>query len=103
MGGVAGSGEIIEMPYAEYRKRFVYDADFLEDAKLAANKVLGEGTTLDNLHEVYPKESHDFVEYYVDGIDPDVDGMDWRSLRLVFEKIGNDHALAGIIHDQWTP
>ncbi|MGG3281148.1 hypothetical protein [Paenibacillus solani] len=36
-------------------------------------------------------------------IDRAVEGMDWRSLRLVFEKIGQDHALVGIAHDQWTP
>ncbi|MNW11118.1 hypothetical protein D3C71_2084880 [compost metagenome] len=52
---------------------------------------------------MYPKEQYDFVEYHITGIDPSVEEMDWRSLRLVFEKIGEDHALVGIIHDQWTP
>lgn len=102
-GTFAGSGELIEKTYAEYHKQFVYDADFDNDAEIAVNKRLGQSTTLDNLNEVYPKESHDFVEYYIKGIDPAVEGMDWRSLRLVFEKIGQDHALVGIIHDQWTP
>ncbi|WP_410513830.1 hypothetical protein PaeBR_05210 [Paenibacillus sp. BR2-3] len=99
----AGSGELIEMTYAEYHQQFVYDADFIKDAKIAENKSLGQGTTVNNLNEVYPQDSHDFVEYHIEGIDPAVEGMDWRSLRLVFEKIGDDHALVGIIHDQWTP
>jgi (p)ppGpp synthase/HD superfamily hydrolase len=28
--------------------------------------------------------------------------MDWRSLRLVFEKKNDIWYLVGIIHDQWT-
>ncbi|AOZ93009.1 hypothetical protein [Paenibacillus crassostreae] len=98
-----GNGDLIEMTFAEYYKRFIYDADFIKDGEIAMNEGLGESTTINNLKDVYPKDSHDFVEYYIDGIDPSVEGMDWRSLRLVFEKIGDDHALVGIIHDQWTP
>lgn len=99
----AGSGELIELTFAEYFKQFVYDADFAGDAEIALNKGLGQGTTVNNINEVYPKETHDFVEYHIDGIDPSVEGMDWRSLRLVFEKMGEDRALVGIVHDQWTP
>ncbi|MEC0240588.1 hypothetical protein P4H66_12055 [Paenibacillus dokdonensis] len=102
-GTFPGSGELIEKTFADYYKSFVYDADFKKDGKIALNKGLGQSTMINNLNEVYPKESYDFVEYYIDGITPAMDGMDWRSLRLVFEKIGEDHALVGIIHDQWTP
>lgn len=98
-----GTGEVIELSYAEYYKQFVYNADFITDAKIALNKGLGQSTNLNNLNEVYPQENYDFVEYYIDGTDPANEGMDWKSLRLVFEKIGEDHALVGIIHDQWTP
>lgn len=99
----AGSGELIKLTFAEYFKQFVYDADFAGDAEIALNRGLGQGTTVNNINEVYPKETHDFVEYHIDGIDPSVEGMDWRSLRLVFEKMGEDRALVGIVHDQWTP
>ncbi|WP_075619647.1 hypothetical protein [Paenisporosarcina indica] len=98
-----GSGDLIELTYADYHKKFVYDADFFKDAKISLNEVQGESTTTNNLNKVYPKATYDFVEYYIDGIDPSFEGMDWRSLRLVFEKIEHDHILVGIIHDQWTP
>lgn len=98
-----GSGELIELTYADYHKKFVYDADFLKDAKVSLNEAQGESTTANNLNEVYPIATHDFVEYHIDGIDPSFEGMDWRSLRFVFEKIENDRILVGIIHDQWTP
>ena len=98
-----GSGALIELTYADYHKQFVYDVDFIKNAEISLNEVQGEGTTINNLYEVYPKDTYDFVEYHIDGIDPQYEGMDWRSLRLVFEKIGHDHILVGIIHDQWTP
>lgn len=99
----AGSGDLIKLTFADYYKQFVYDKDFISKAEVALNQGLGQGTTVNNINEVYPKDSYDFVEYHIDGIDPTVEGMDWRSLRLVFEKIGQDHALVGIVHDQWTP
>ncbi|AIQ39642.1 hypothetical protein [Paenibacillus sp. FSL R5-0912] len=99
----AGTGELIKLTFADYYKRFVYDADFSGKSEVALNQGLGQGTTLNNLNEVYPKETHDFLEYHIAGIDPSLEGMDWRSLRLVFEKNGQDHILVGIIHDQWTP
>ena len=99
----AGNGDLINMSYAEYHQKFVYDADFIGLAKISLNEGLGEGTTINNLNEIYPPDTHDFVEYHIDGIDPTYDGMDWRSLRLVFEKMGDDRILVGIIHDQWTP
>lgn len=99
----AGNGDMIELTYADYHKRFVYDADFMGGAEIGLNESLGEGTTINNLNDVYPADTHDYVEYHIDGIDPALEGMDWRSLRLVFEKIGMDHVLVGIVHDQWTP
>jgi len=99
----AGSGDLIELTYAEYHERFVYDVPFIEDGEIAQNDVIGEGTTISNLNDVYPADSHDYVEYHIDGIDPAFEGMDWRSIRLVFEKIGDDRTLVGIVHDQWTP
>ncbi|MGZ9585832.1 hypothetical protein [Paenibacillus marinisediminis] len=101
-GAFDGSGEPIEMTYADYHKRFVYDADYMKNAGIAMNKVLQEGNTINNVSEAYPKDSHDFVEYHIKGIDPSLQGIDWRSLRLVFEKIEGGYALVGIIHDQWT-
>jgi len=42
------------------------------------------------------------VEYHFPGIDPQYGGLDWRSLRLVFQQSGGEWYLVGIIHDQWT-
>lgn len=39
----AGSGDLIELTFADYYKRFVYDADFIQKAEIAVNKGLGQG------------------------------------------------------------
>ncbi|WP_438432086.1 hypothetical protein [Gorillibacterium sp. sgz500922] len=102
-GQYDGSGEDIRLSYAEYHKKFVYDADFLTKGKLSVNEVQKTGNTKSNLSEVYPPEHYSFVEFHIAGIDKSLEGMDWRSLRLVFEKMdGGDYALVGIVHDQWT-
>jgi hypothetical protein len=98
-----GTGEVIELNFADYYKWYIYDADFEQDAGIAVNKELRKEQTSGNLNEVYPEANHDFVEYYIGGLDLAEEGMDWRSLYLVFETNGDDHALVGIIHDQWTP
>lgn len=97
-----GSGEPIATTYADYHQRFVYDADFATKGKAAPNQILASGTTVNNIGEAYPRERYEFVEYYIAGVDPQYNGMDWRSLRLVFANTGKGYALVGIIHDQWT-
>lgn len=95
-----GSDSELELTNAEYYEQFVYNADF-KNAKVSLNQVSGEETSIQNLLEVYPADNHNFVDFYVE--DSSADGRNWASLRLVFEKIGDDHILVGIIHDSWTP
>ncbi|WP_310551509.1 hypothetical protein [Paenibacillus glufosinatiresistens] len=102
-GTAAGSGEAIKLKFSDYYKRYVYDADYAAGAETVLNRALGESTARNNLEEVYPPSAYDYVEYHIGGTDPGADGMDWRSLRLVFKKHGEDRALVGIVHDEWTP
>ena len=55
---------------------------------------------IENQFEIY--DNAIVVEYYFPGFNPDYAGMDWESLRLVFEQYENDWKLVGIIHNQWT-
>lgn len=96
-----GNNDQIELTYTDYHQNYVYNKDFIHDGENAVNAVIGENAHLGNLHEVYPEANHDFVEFHVKGAGDDE--RDWHTLRLVFEKIGEDHALVGIVHDQWTP
>ncbi|HAA25207.1 MAG TPA: hypothetical protein DCE11_03680 [Ruminiclostridium sp.] len=95
-----GSGEPINLSFSDYYKRFIYDADFLNAEQVGYNEALGHGNTINNSFDVY--ENSIIVEYHFSGFDPQYVGMDWRSLRLVFEKKDDAWYLVGIIHDEWT-
>jgi hypothetical protein len=99
-GHYDGSGEPIALNFPDYYKKFIYDVDFLNAEQVGYNKALGHGNSLNNSFEVYKNSI--IVEYYFSGFDPQYEGMDWRSLRLVFEKKDDIWYLVGIIHDQWT-
>ena len=99
-GNYDGSGAPINLTFADYYAKFVYDVDFANAPEIALNHRLGTGNSIDNAFEYY--QSSMVVEFYFPGFDPQYTGMDWRSLRLVFMQQGNDWFLVGIIHDQWT-
>jgi len=95
-----GSGEEISLTINDYFKEFVYDVDFIHAEEIKVDTLIGTGNSLNNMNEVYT--NHHFVECYFSGFDPAYDGLDWRSLRLVFETYENKMVLIAIIHDQWT-
>jgi hypothetical protein len=99
-GNYDGSGEPINLTFADYYSKFVYDEDFASAPQLALNDRLGTGNSIDNSQEFYPGAM--IVELYFPGFDPQYAGMDWRSLRLVFMQEDGTWYLVGIIHDQWT-
>ena len=94
------SGEPIQLSLKEFFQRFIYDVDFAYAEQIAYDQILGRGPTANNLAEVYPDGR--FVEYHFSGFDPQLEGMDWKSLRLVFEQLDGAWYLVGIVHDQWT-
>lgn len=94
-----GSGDDIKLNFAGYYKKFVYDKDFAHAPKVGYNRVIKQGNTLVNVAEAYPNGK--FVEYHFPGTKKN-DGMDWKSLRLIFEKSGKSWYLVGVSHDQWT-
>lgn len=99
-GNYDGSGEPILLPFSEYFDRFVYRMDFANAPQSSYNQRLGYGNTIDNSREFYPGAV--VVEYYFPGQDPQYGGMDWHSLRLVFQSEGERWYLVGVINDEWT-
>lgn len=89
-----------ELTFDEYFNRFVYNVDYTNAPQIAYNQFLGFGNSLNNLKEFFPN-AH-FVEYYFPGFDEKYDGMDWQTLRLVFQEYEGQFYLIAIVHDQWT-
>lgn len=99
-GTYDGSGYPIEMTFEKYYGHFVYDRDYVNAERISHNKRIGIGNTTDNSLEYYPGAN--VVEYHFSGFDPDFEGMDWSSLRLVFQEEGSVWYLVGVINDGWT-
>lgn len=95
-----GSGEEINLTPKEYYEKFIYSEDFMNAPEVGYNKVLSSGNMIENQFEVYDHPM--VVEYYFPGFNPEYEGLDWKSLRLVFEKYEGSFRLVGIIHNQWT-
>lgn len=95
-----GIGDDILLKPQDYYDRFIYDEDYVNAENVGYNIVLTGNNNLENQFAIY----HDsiIVEYYFSGFNPDYVGMDWRSLRIVFEKENDEWYLVGIIHNQWT-
>jgi hypothetical protein len=99
-GNFDGSGDEIALTNSDYYKKFIYDVDFAKAPKVAVDSVLGLGNSLINIKNVYPDSQ--FVEYHFSGFNKQYGGMDWRSLRLIFEVYNGKIYLIAISHDQWT-
>ena len=99
-GHYDGTGEEIRLTPGDYYHKFIYSEDFAKAEKIGYNEVLSFGNMLENQFEVY--QDPIVVEYYFSGFDPKYEGMDWKSLRLVFEQAKSSWVLTGIIHNQWT-
>jgi len=99
-GTYDGSGMPIELTFRQYYEEFVYDVDFARPDVVGFNERVGQGNSIDNIASAYPDGV--MVEYHFEGFDPEYAGMDWRSLRLVFEEEDGIWYLVGIVHDQWT-
>ena len=96
-----GSGNSIRLTFAEYYKRFVYDRDFASASEISYNGGrIGKSNTADNSVENYPNAI--IVEYFVAGTESEQQGMDWASLRLIFEQHRSQWYLVYIVHDKWA-
>lgn len=99
-GDYDASGDPINKTINEYFKEFVYDVDFLTPEKRKVNEFIQGSSSQNNLLTVY--EGCEFTESNFSGIEKKYDGMDWRSLRLVFKMKDGKFFLVGVIHDEWT-
>jgi hypothetical protein len=95
-----GSGMNIDLSFSAYFAEFIYDVDFANAAQISVNQRIGLGNSIDNSAEYYPNAI--IIEYHFPGFDASYQGMDWRSLRLVFQEYSGVWYLVGIIHDEWT-
>ena len=99
-GSYDGTGDPIKLTVTNYLKKFVYNADYVNAEAIGFDEVMKQGNSINNLKEIF--SNHHFIDYHFSGFDQKANGMDWTSLRLVFEKRNGEYFLVAIVHDQWT-
>ena len=99
-GSEDGSGEPIELTIADYFTRFVFNADYTEATRIGINQVVQGGNALENVADSYPDGV--FLDFNFSGLDPELEGLDWCSLKLVFQTEQGNLKLVGILHGEWT-
>ena len=95
-----GSGYPMNLSVDDYFKSFIFDRDFTQAQQIGIDRLVKTGNTISNIDQVFPKGR--FIEYHFPGFDPAYVGMDWASLRLVFEEVGGEFMLVCVVHDAWT-
>lgn len=97
-GAKDGSGDPYKATINDYLGKWVFSRDFTA-SKYTLNTFTGGGNSMNNLKEIYPKA--DFTENYVKGTEK-YGGMDWKTVRFVFEEYQDQYYLVAVVNDQWT-
>ena len=99
-GRYDGTGKPIALTPAGYLDRFIYDADYVAARKGQPDEYLAWSNTIANIEEFFGPEAT-FLAYHQEGSER-YGGMDWRSLRLVFQQHHGRWRLVGVVHAEWT-
>lgn len=97
-GSKDGSGEVYKATLKSYLKDWVFKKDFTK-SEYSPDKFLAGGNSLNNLKEIYPNS--DFTENYISGTEK-YGGMDWNTLRFVFEEFEGKFYVVAVINDECT-
>lgn len=98
-GSYDGSGNPILLTAPEYFKEFVYDKNYITPGKFGINKQIGKGNSINNITSAY--KDGDYTESNFSGTKK-YGGMDWKSVRLIFQPYNGKYYLIGVVHDGWT-
>ena len=99
-GAVDGRGTPIEMTMEEYFARYVFNADYSQAPRIGVDQIVMHGNALENLVDSYPQGR--FVDFCFPQLSQTGEGLDWCSLKLVFEPGDSNWFLVGVVHGEWT-
>lgn len=99
-GLIDGRGSLINMTMAQYFSEYVFNTDYTQASQIGIDRIMITGNALENLTEAYP--GCRFVDFSVPEHDRSNQGLDWSSLKLVFEPGETSWYLVGVVHGQWT-
>jgi hypothetical protein len=95
-----GRGAPIRMTMEAFVQQYIFAVDYTQAPEVGVDQVVLSGNALENVAQAYP--GCRFVDLCYPELDPDLGGMDWCSLKLVFAPFEGQWRLVGLIHSQWT-
>jgi hypothetical protein len=99
-GYTDGEGAPINLTPKQFFEKYVFDEDYTNSPVIGRNYIVKSGNSIENVKDVFP--DCEFVEFHFPGFDSQYEGMDWRTLRLVFKEYEGTYKIVAIVHDQWT-
>lgn len=99
--GTDMEGEPINLTLAQFLKQQLYKADFSTADSVGYKNIFRSGVDEQVMKAAYGKQA--FVDNYFPGFKKEYDGMDWQSLRLVFDDYNGKPYLIGAVHEEWEP
>ena len=98
-GHADGTGDAIRLTIPQYFKKYVYDVAFLKAEQTSVNKLIDPDSAISKVPSVYA--NHPFVQFYFPGFNKEYEGMDWKSLLLVFKQQQSKYFLVAVIYNKW--
>lgn len=95
-----GRGTPILLTMEEFVRQYIFSVDYTQAPEVGVDRVVLSGNALENVAQAYP--GCRFVDLCYPERDPDLGGLDWCSLKLVFAPLEGQWRLVGLIHSQWT-
>ncbi len=95
-----GKWDPIDLWIWQYFAKFVNDADYANAPDILYNQSVQRGNTINNIGQIYQGKQR--VEYYFSGFDAQYEGMDRKSLTLVFEQVAGQWYIIWVVHGAWT-
>ncbi|HYO90994.1 MAG TPA: hypothetical protein VEQ40_05130 [Pyrinomonadaceae bacterium] len=92
------AGTPMRMTAREFLSKYVYEYDYLKASRVSYNTQHKRSNTIPNVLDFYPRAI--VVEYYEPSREPNQRG--WDTLWLVFEKLGREWYLVGVVKDSPT-
>ncbi|GHW03006.1 hypothetical protein AGMMS50249_7920 [candidate division SR1 bacterium] len=96
-----GNGEPMKLTFNDYYNQFIRDADYLTAPEIfQGTEVATRGNTIMQLADLFP--GSEIIEYHIPGTIEGFDGIDRKSLYLVFVQENGSWELKAIAHGAWT-
>ncbi len=95
-GTATDSAVPISLTLADYLSAYVWDENYLAQARISVDSTQVTGNALENLTDAYP--GCRYVEFYCPGEAPQTD---WSALRLVYQQQDGVWYLVGVVHSAW--